>query len=76
MIDYIGSIFNLPILTSQINTPIFIINAQSYLMYKTTALVAMVIDEDTNRALTMDAKAMDALERSLGISTKGRQSTS
>lgn len=73
-IDYIGKIFNTPILIGNINVNIPIINIKSYLGYKTAALLAMFIEEDEARAIALDSLATQALDRTLGISTKGRQS--
>ncbi len=56
--------------TSVIN----IVNAQSFLTYRTAALCAKYIDEDDSRATDLNGEAGNAIDRALGIGTKGRQS--
>lgn len=68
--EYIRSIF--PPITSE-GSSIVVINAQSYLQYHTAALCSMFIGENETRAQALEKLAVDALDRSLGISTKGQQ---
>jgi hypothetical protein len=49
------------------------INAQSYLSYKTAALCSMFIGENQTRATVLNAESEKALERLQGINNKGRQ---
>ena len=73
-IDYIKSIFGTPIAIGNIAVDLPIINSLSYLEFKTAALCSMFIGENETRAASLEAKATDALDRALGIPTKGRQS--
>lgn len=73
-IDYIGSLFNTPILIKDINVNLPFTNVKTYLEYKTAALCAMFIAENESRALALDSLARTALSRSLGIPVKGMQS--
>jgi hypothetical protein len=49
------------------------INARSYLTYKTAALCALYIGEDTPRAQVLEMQADRSLDRIIGINNKGRQ---
>ena len=72
-LDYIKYLFaKLTII--DINTNIDILNVESYLQFKTAAYCAMFIGEDSVRAGALDKEAEDAINDSLGISTKGAQS--
>lgn len=73
-IDYIKSIFATPILISQIGVDLEIKNSKSYLGYRTGALCAEFIGENKTRADELNQFASISLDRTLGISTKGRQS--
>jgi len=73
-IDYIGSIFNTPILIKDINVNLPFTNVKTYLEYKTGALCAMFIAENESRALALDSLTGTALSRALGIPIKGMQS--
>lgn len=55
------------------NTIIAVINARSFLSFKTAALCAMFIGENPTRAETLEDQATKALERMIGINNKGRQ---
>lgn len=55
------------------NSSIGIINARSYLGYKTAALCAMFIGENEARAEVLETQANKALERLTGINNKGKQ---
>jgi hypothetical protein len=50
-----------------------IINAKSYLSYKTASLCSFFIGEDKERAGVLESQAVEALERMIGISNKGKQ---
>jgi len=69
-IDYIATI--LPLAVDQ-NSVIIKFNSRGYLSYRTAALCARFIGEDTVRADRLDAEAGRSLERVLGIDTKSRQ---
>lgn len=73
-IDYIGSLFNTPILIKDINVNLPFTNVKTYLEYKTAALCAMFIAENESRAIALDSLAGTALSRSIGIPIKGMQS--
>jgi len=68
--DYIAALFTSVVDdTSAIN----IINSKSFLGYKTAALCAQYIASNPTRALSLENEGMEALDRTLGISTKGQQ---
>lgn len=69
-IDYIKALFQAEIVSS---TAIGIINARSFLYYRTAALCSQFIGENETRANELNKFAKEALDRTLGISTKGRQ---
>lgn len=73
-IDYIGKIFNTPILIKDINVNLPFTNIKTYLEYKTAALCSMFIAENPSRAVALDSLAGTALSRALGIPIKGMQS--
>lgn len=52
---------------------IFVINGESFLEYRTAGLCAEFIGENTTRAQELNGFASLAMDRSIGISTKGRQ---
>jgi hypothetical protein len=66
-------ISQVPQIAATENSVIGIINARSYLSYKTAAFCAMFIGENESRAKTLEDQANKALERMTGISNKGRQ---
>lgn len=70
-IEYIQSVF-FPITNE--NTPINMINSKSFLKYRTAGLCAEFIGENPTRASDLNTMAQLALDRTLGISAKGRQS--
>ena len=71
-IDYIKSIFTE--VTDATGQAITIKNTTTWLQYMTAALCAQFIAENPTRAQVLGVKADEALDRTLGISTKGRQS--
>jgi hypothetical protein len=68
--NYIAN--RLPTVTSTATT-ISILNAQSFLEYRTAALCAEFVGENTTRATSLNTDATLALDDFLGINTKGRQ---
>lgn len=69
-IQYIRNLFS-PMVDA--NSTIPIINAQQYLTYHTAALCALYIGEDEPRSQVLESQAQDAMNKSLGIDSKGRQ---
>ena len=55
------------------NDTISVINAQTYLQYKTAALCAIYLAENPTRGQELESEAEPALDRALGITTKSRQ---
>lgn len=51
-----------------------VVNAQTFLEYRNAALIAEFISQDLTRAGSLNTAASGALDRALGIGTKGRQS--
>jgi hypothetical protein len=70
-IDYIKAIF-LTELVNQ-NSAIDVINARSFLQYRTAALCAEFIGENKERAASLNESAIMSLDRALGIGIKGKQ---
>lgn len=70
-IEYIRSLFT-PIV--DLNSPINVVNAQSFLEYRTAALCAQFIGENKTRADELNGNAGLSIDRVTGIGTKGRQS--
>lgn len=71
VIDYIKAIFPNDITVS---TVIGVINARSFLYYRTAALCSQFIGENKTRADDLNTMAMLALDRVTGIGVKGKQS--
>lgn len=71
-LDYIFALFP-DIDTMNENTVIGIINARSYLQYRTAGLCAEYIGENETRAASLNAAAVAAIYRSMGISIKAKQ---
>lgn len=69
-IDYIRRLFT-PVVDE--TSVIGVVNARTYLEYKTAALCAHFIGEDTDRAATLNTMAQFAIDRATGISVKGKQ---
>lgn len=69
-IDYIGLLFQ-PLVdqTSQIN----VINAQTWLAFRTAALMAEFIERNITSSQSLNAQCLLAVDRALGISVKGKQ---
>lgn len=70
-IDYIKAIF--AEITSE-DDEIGVINAQSFLMYRTAALCTQFIGENESRASALNDMAVAAADRVTGIGVKGKQS--
>jgi hypothetical protein len=70
-LDYIGKLFPDNITA---DTLIGIVNARSFLQYRTAALCSQYIGENASRAEALNGAATDARDRVLGIGAKGRQS--
>lgn len=70
LIEYIGSLF-VPITAS--TDAINVINAQTFLEFRTAGLCAKFIDEDNDRANELNGNAGLSLDRTLSIGAKGRQ---
>jgi hypothetical protein len=73
-IDYIKSLFG-TILIAAINTELGAKykNIFSYLGYRTAALCSMFIGENETRAQALQDEAAEAINKSMGISIKGKQ---
>lgn len=69
--DYIRQIFT-PIIDA--TTPINVVNTATFLEYRTGGLCAEFIGENKTRADSLNSDALLALDRVVGIGTKGRQS--
>lgn len=69
-IDYIKTLF---ISELEASSSIGVINARSFLYYRTAALCSQFIGENKTRADDLNNFAIMALDRVMGISTKGRQ---
>jgi hypothetical protein len=70
-IDYVKMLF-VPV--ADASTPINVTNAVTYLAYRTAGLCSEFIGENKTRADALNGMAVMSMDRSLGISTKGRQS--
>ena len=70
--DYVKSLF--PVGLANENTIIGLIAAESFLFYRTASLCAQFIGENETRAETLNGYAIISLDRTLAISTKGKQS--
>lgn len=70
LLNYVSN--RLPTVTSTA-TVVNLINARSFLQYRTAALAAYYIGENESRAVALNADATRSLDRFLGISAKGRQ---
>lgn len=71
-IDYVARLFSDNI---NENSLIGVINAESFLMYRTAALCSRFIGENPDRANDLNTFAELSRDRAVGISTKGRQSS-
>jgi len=71
--DYIKNLFA-EITIGLIGTSNPILNTDTFFQYRTGALAAEFIEENTARADSLNNDGLNALQRSLGISVKGMQS--
>jgi hypothetical protein len=74
-LDYVKSIFT-EVNSGNLNQDITPKNTSSYLQFKTAALCSEFIGENKTRSDDLNMLAMNAVERSLGISVKGKQAIS
>jgi len=72
--DYIRNLF-VPFTQTNGTDQVNIINAASFLEYKTASLLSNFVGENPTRAKELAGESELAMDRSLGISIKGRQST-
>lgn len=72
-IDYIRFLFEQLDADDDGTTLLVVVNAQSYLQYRTGGLVARFLGENPSRAMELDNDASIAMDRVLGIASKGRQ---
>lgn len=70
-IDYIAQLFNLSTLSQ--NTVIGVINAESFLSYRTAGLCAEFVEENKPKADDLNNNAGLALDRVAGIENKAKQ---
>lgn len=70
-IDYIGTLF--ATLVDE-NSVINVINAKTFLQYRTGGLLCEFIERNLSSANALNAYAEMALDRALGIGIKGKQS--
>ena len=73
LIDYIKSIFTIPLVISAVNTDLGIKNVDMYLGFRTASFCAQFIAENDTRAQALLSDAGMALDRELGIPIKGAQ---
>jgi len=69
-LDYIASLF---VTITDVNSQISVINADTFLAYRTAGLCSQFIGENPERAQELNGDAVMAIDRSTGINTKGRQ---
>lgn len=55
------------------NSQLTLINGQTFLQYRSAALLAQYVGENPTRADALNMNAQSALDRAIGIETKGRQ---
>lgn len=68
--DYIANLFT-PVVDE--NSPINVINARTFLEYRTAALLAEFIERNKTSSDSLNVYAVMALDRATGIGTKGKQ---
>ncbi len=71
--DYIRDLFAAVTAANYTTYDVAVINAQSFLQYRTAGLAARFVGENPTRAGELDNDAGLAMDRALGIGTKGRQ---
>lgn len=72
-LDYVRNLF-IPIEIADVGDTLEIVNTEQYLIFKTAAYCSYFIGENETRATLQHGFADDALNDSMGISIKGRQS--
>lgn len=70
-IDYVKQLFS-PVVDQ--NSPINVINAATFLQFRSAALMAEYIERNQASANSLNAEAIMAMDRASGISIKGKQS--
>lgn len=70
-IDYIRALF---LTVADETTQINVINAQTFLEFRTAGLLAEFIERNITSANSLNAQALLAMDRALGIGAKGKQS--
>ena len=71
--DYIRDLFALVTAANYTTYNIPVINAQSFLQYRSAGLMAQFVAENPTRAQELNGDAGLGMDRALGISAKGRQ---
>lgn len=71
--DYIRDLFSEVTSVNYTTYDVAVINAQSFLQYRSAALMAYMIAENPTRAGELDQFAGLSMDRALGIGSKGRQ---
>jgi hypothetical protein len=71
--DYIRDLFATVTPANYTTFDVAVINAQSFLQYRTAGLAARFVGENPTRAGELDNDAGLSMDRALGIGTKGRQ---
>lgn len=72
-LDYIRDLFSKVTAGNYTTYDVAVINAESFLNYRTAGLCARFIGENPTRAGELDIDAGLSMDRALGIGTKGRQ---
>lgn len=68
-IDYLSAVFSITDENSQIKT----VNGTNYLKYRTAALCAFHIGEDTTRSEKLDGEAINSRDIAIGVEIKSKQ---
>lgn len=71
-LDYIQKLFTV-LDVGDLDDDLTVLNVSTWLSFRIAALSAEFIDENPSRAQSLNIQALAAMDRSLGISTKGRQ---
>lgn len=69
-LDYIRALF--PDIVNE-NSPINIVNARSFLEFRTAGLIAELVEHNEERASSLNNNASLSMDRATGISIKGKQ---
>lgn len=73
-LDYIKTLFPIPMVIGDIDDDLTILNSASFLQYRVAGLASDFIEENESRADKHNTFALASLDRSLGISVKSKQS--